>query len=45
MIFGMIFGFSLYTMPLQVSQIIYFGRRLGGLRDLGASEDSKVCYY
>ena len=43
MIFGMIFGFSLYTMPLQVSQIIYILE--GDLGDLEIWERQKIVRY
>ena len=39
------FGFSLYTISLQVTLVIYFRRELrelGGLRQL---ENSKIYYY
>ena len=38
----MIFGFSLYDIPLQVILVIYFRRELGELRRLGLLKDSKI---
>ena len=42
----MTFGFSLYAISLQVTQITYLGRELGELRRLGPPEGSKIyhCY-
>ena len=41
----MTFGFSLCAMPLQVTLVVYFGRRLGELRGLELLEDGEVCCY
>jgi len=41
----MAFGFSLYTRPLQVAWIIYFGLELGDLESEKLLEDGKVCCY
>ena len=38
----MIFGFSLYTVPLQVILVIYFERGLRGLRELEILEDDEI---
>ena len=39
----MIFGFSLYTIPLQVVLVIYYRRVLGKLRRLKLLKGSRVC--
>ena len=39
----MTFGFSLYAVSLQVTLVIYFGKELGELSELGPLENSKVC--
>ena len=40
----MIFGFSLYTIFLQVALVAYFRRGLSKLSRLGLLEDSEVYY-
>jgi len=35
---GMIFSFSLYTIPIWVALVVYFGRELRELRLLGGGE-------
>jgi len=40
----MIFGFSLYAMPLWVILVVYFRKELGKLRRLGLLENSKMYY-
>ena len=39
-----IFGFSLYTVPLLVTQVTYFRLELGDLEGRKPTEDGKVCY-
>jgi len=40
---GMIFGFNLYAIPLQVILVTYFRRELGELRGLEVLEGDEVC--
>ena len=40
----MIFSFSLYTMPLLVIWVAYFGSELGDLQSREPLEDSKIYY-
>jgi len=40
----MTFGFSLYTMPLLVTQVVYFGIGLENLESRKSLEGNKICY-
>jgi len=41
----MIFGFSLYIVPLLATLVTYLGSRLGKLSRLRLLGDSKICHY
>ena len=41
----MIFGFSLYTVPLLVVLVIYFGTGLEELSRWKLLEDDEICYH